>query len=96
MLIQLLQCFFELFIMSIMMINAYKPSKKDSFIVKHFYNTFIMVYQFQMFLSKFTLFFFVVRKIYIFALLQFSVGVVVFLMVYLCKFRFAVTFSRIL
>lgn len=85
MLTQFIQCFFELFIMSIMMINAYKPSKKDSFILQHFYNTFIMIYQFQMFLSKFTLFFFVVRRIYFFVMIQFGLSVCVFLMVYFCE-----------
>ena len=83
---QFLQCFLEFFIMSIMMISAYSPKPKDSFIIKHYYNTLVGFYQFQMFLAKFTLFFFVIRKIFIYPMLQFAMSILVFLMVYFCKF----------
>ena len=58
------------------MINLYSFRSSDTFFVRHYYNVYICVYQFVMFLTKFSIFVFVNRRIELYALAQFVICVI--------------------
>ena len=53
------------------MTNVYKPAENDSFMLKYYYNFFFAGWQFFTFLTKFSIFFFVQKKIQLYVIIQF-------------------------